>query len=233
MIRLINLSDFHYRPNWDEEVGLVLRKFLLDLEETAVTGTRNILVFSGDVVQSGEKAHYYSELADQLSMSLDAIGISRESRIIVPGNHDVSRENIQEKFLTHYGVLSQIREETAFNNALDKELREILAPKFQNYLSFSKAFTTTSDVGSLGGYGVGLDDQVGVYLLNSALCSHGSAKDTRGKKVCDKGLLMINTRAITNGRLRSSKIFGDLRSTKGSPSAISLRVLTTKASVYR
>lgn len=197
MIRLINISDLHFRNDWDEQVGLVFGKFLEDLKTSTSDGIRTILVFSGDLVQEGGDKMLFDSLYQKLNSSMSKYGIIEKNRIIIPGNHDICREQIKTKLLSHLGAIQQISNETDFNNSIESELKDILLPKFTNYFDFQDRFVSESNkLINFSGNGISLDDEIGIYLLNSAVCSHGGITDRSGVGINDKGKLMVNTRNI-------------------------------------
>ncbi len=195
-MRIIHISDLHYRKDWDEEVGLVFRKFVEDLR-AVYRENETILIFSGDLVQSGQDESLYLELLDKLSTALDGIGITSKNRFAIPGNHDVSQEDVTSRFLSHLGSIRQIEDETSFNNAIAGELKTVLFPKFGNFKAFATKFTEVkNEEHLLVGGGVDLDPDMGIYFLNTAITSHGGIKDTKGRPIDDKRLLAIETRNI-------------------------------------
>lgn len=191
MLRIINISDLHYQKGWDEECELVWKRFAEDVVSTPFDG-RTIIVFSGDLVQSGDSFENYHILRDKLNQLKAKVGISDEDMIFVPGNHDVQRSEITKQKLAHSGAIMQIEDELQFNNELEGELKSILKPKFNNYAEFLKDFCPTLE--ELNCYlegGIEIDKTRSFYVLNTALCSHGGINS-----INDEGKLSINTRDL-------------------------------------
>jgi hypothetical protein len=194
---IVHLSDLHYRQGWIEEQGVVLNGFFEDLGKqlAKIKNSEYYLVFSGDIVQSGDDTNSYDEFISSFSEKLAELGIPKRNRICVPGNHDVSTETIKLKQVEHEGVISQRLDETGFNNYISNP-SNILVDKFQKYNKFEQAFTGrgASDP-TITGTGWTIDDKIGIYCLNTALCSIGGlAKD--GEVNPDKGRLAIDTRNL-------------------------------------
>ena len=196
--KFLHLSDLHFRPNWPEEVDLVSKKFFHDLEESWSGGLDScILLFSGDVVFAAADRAQYDAFLESFGAKLDAIGITADRRIVIPGNHDVSRDFVKNKLILHNGALAELKSERDFNENLTSLSEDIFKGKFTNYLEFENAFSThTNSNNNLGGSGLNIGDSLGVYCLNTAICSSAGVQDSRGRTIEDHGKLMIDTRSI-------------------------------------
>ena len=94
-LTFLHISDLHYRPNWPEENDLVCQRFFEDLKTQILAFENPYLVFSGDIVLAGSNADFYSQFDKAFATCLDTIGLPKNRRICVPGNHDVSREALK------------------------------------------------------------------------------------------------------------------------------------------
>ncbi|MDD5701202.1 MAG: metallophosphoesterase [Dehalococcoidales bacterium] len=193
---IVHLSDLHYRYGWIEEQGVVLSGFFEDLgtQLKKINNADYYLVFSGDIIQSGDDSDGYDAFFSYFDKNLTEIGIPVNNRICVPGNHDVSTEVVSLNKVVHEGVISQGMDETSFNDYIFKP--NILTGKFQKYSKFEQAFAKFGLSSSkLTGAGWNIDDNIGIYCLNTALCSVGGlAKDHQVHP--DKGRLAIDTRTL-------------------------------------
>ncbi len=195
---IVHLSDLHYRRGWIEEQGVVLNGFFKDLgnQLAKIHNADYYLVFSGDIVQSGDDSNSYDEFISNFDNKLTELGIPISNRICVPGNHDVSTEIVELDKVTHEGVISQRLDETCFNDYISNP-SNILTGKFQKYSKFEQAFAEygLSCPTTITGTGWTIDDSIGIYCLNTALCSiGGSAKG--GEVHPDRGRLAIDTRKL-------------------------------------
>lgn len=194
---ILHISDLHYQPDWHEEINLISKHFFEDLQAQVEQYEDLYLIFSGDLVNAGSDAASYISFADNIANGLDDIGIHYNNRICVPGNHDVSRLALEEKLLPHNATLDSIKNETLFNNQVAIMDEMFLRDKFINYINYEKEFAKyTTCTTNLGGQGWGLTDQIGVYCLNSALCSTGGMTSKDDPKRTDYKRLHINTREI-------------------------------------
>jgi predicted MPP superfamily phosphohydrolase len=193
----LHISDLHYRPDWHEESELVCNRFFDDITVQIHNFENVYLVFSGDLVLKGEDDNQYCALLKKFSGALDEIGITRNRRICVPGNHDVSRSAIKPFLVMQDGSLSKINDERTFNDTLPQLSKTIFVEKFVNYGSFEAKFANyTCCKEGLGGIGWELEKGIGIYCLNTALCSFGGLEDPTGKIISDKERLHIDTRSL-------------------------------------
>ena len=193
----LHLSDLHFRAGWPEEIDLVCERFFADLAAQAKAFSNPYLVFSGDIVFAGADANSYSSFEGKFAKALDKIGIPRERRVCIPGNHDVSRDALQPLLLLQDGTLAVTKDERQFNDSLPQLSHALFAPKFSNYAAFEGRFAQYTCCSSeLGGAGWELDDGVGIYCLNTALCSYGGLPNSAGKLESDKDHLNVDTRSL-------------------------------------
>ena len=74
--------------------------------------------------------------------------------------------------------------------------KQYLPPSSCTILSANPPSLTTRCASCLGGSGWGLPGGVGLYCLNSALCSFAALKDAAGKQMSDRNRLLIDTRSL-------------------------------------
>jgi hypothetical protein len=195
--KFLHVSDIHYRTTWPEETGVVCQKFGEDLKTHQSAGENAFVVLSGDLVFSGEHAELYKGFMNSIAKDLDAAGFSKERRICIPGNHDISQAALKPLLLMQRGTLSQIRDETTFNDSIPVMSELIFDAKFSNYKDCESDFAHfTCFRDGLGGAGWELPGGFGLYCLNTALCSSGGLKDANGKPVPDRNELMVDTRSL-------------------------------------
>jgi hypothetical protein len=193
----LHIADLHYRADWHEETELVCNRFLEDITAQIQNYENVYLVFSGDLVLKGEDDNQYDAFVYKFSNALDNIGLTRERRICVPGNHDVSRSALKPFLLMQDGALSVIKDEKVFNDTLPQLSKTFFAENFKNYISCETKFAHyTCCKAGLGGAGWELGKGIGIYCLNTALCSFGGLEDSAGKTISDKERLHIDTRSL-------------------------------------
>ena len=193
----LHISDLHYKPDWHEEIGLVSGEFFKDIS-TQIKNFENLyLAFSGDIVREGANPQHYSAFQENFVVALDRAGISHNRRICSPGNHDISQTALDPLLLMQEATISAIKDEETFNNQLSQLSESIFSSKFKNYVSCEKRFAKyTCCHSGLGGAGWELEDGIGLYCLNTALCSCGGLNDSQGRAILDKERLLIDTRFL-------------------------------------
>jgi len=197
-IAIIHLSDLHYRKDWIENHGIVLDMFFKDLaKQIQQIGSSNIyLAFSGDAVQAGHDTALYDEFLHQFDNKLNDMNIPKSRRICVPGNHDVSIKQITSISVDHEGVVSQGLDESRFNDYVSNP-SNVFTDKFSQYGAFESRFVEFGALSSTKtGAGWEIADNIGVYCLNTALCSSGGLQGSGGTKLLDKKRLAIDTRCL-------------------------------------
>ncbi|MDO9177453.1 MAG: metallophosphoesterase [Agitococcus sp.] len=195
-IALIHLSDIHFRPNWHENLELVLSKFFADLESniSKINADKIYLAMSGDIVQAGDNTEQYQKFMMKFHQNLENFGIPKEQRICVPGNHDISTKHINDNFEIHQAFVGSQLGETDFNSFLSKKSSSIISDKFSNYIEFQDGFAKYGiAMQSIGGVGWSLSDNIGIFCLNTALLSSGGVKK---EGVFDYQRLAIDTRNL-------------------------------------
>lgn len=194
MIRIIHLSDIHYRQNWEENQGIVLNNFFSDLEKQILLTPNDTyyLIISGDFVLAGEDNQLFEDFLNIFDLELSKLNIPKSNRFCVPGNHDIERNIIDTKFIEHDSVVKRKMNEKEFNDYVSKS-ENIFREKFKNYISFSNRFSQlyNSEVDNFTGNGYFITDKISIYCLNTSICSSGGFKN-----IDDKGYLGIDTRHL-------------------------------------
>lgn len=196
-IAIIHLSDFHNIVGCYENHRAVINAFFSDLtiQLQSIRPTEVFVAFSGDIAQKGNDEYQYKDFLSIFDERLNALGITKDKRICVPGNHDLSQRWVNDNYIIHEGVVSQTLNEAAFNEFVLKA-PNVLTEKFTTYRAFESQFAAFgAGAEKSTGAGWNLTKEVGIYCLNSALCSSGGLIKN-GKSVEDKGRLQVDTRSI-------------------------------------
>ena len=144
-------------------------------------------------MQAGERENLYVSFLEKFEAKLTNLGIDASKRISVPGNHDLSRQHVGDNLTAHEALVSKQLDEKEFNDYCSKS-SNLLIQKFANYHAFEKRFAKFGTAGASGS-GWQLSDDLGVYCLNTALCSSGGI-EYRGSKINDEGRLCVDTRNL-------------------------------------
>lgn len=196
--KFVHISDLHYRQGWYESQGVVLEAFFEDLDRQVSDDNDSELyiVFSGDVVQAGGDKAAYAEVAKTFGQELNSIGIPYERRIVVPGNHDVETEVVSGAKVEHEGIIVQGLNEQEFNEYA-ANAPDLMSSKFSNYKTFADGFGKYGvSSNAMSGDGWSIDDQIGIYCLNSAWLSSGKFGN-------DEGRLLVDTRRVAKWSLEN------------------------------
>ena len=189
---IIHVADIHYRNNAPEGAASIVKAFLEDLKQQIGTlqDYQISIVITGDVVRAGSDIESYQAFITDMDSQLDAMGLPKDARIVIPGNHDLDRVMITEKFAEYEEIQKRhSTDETSFNDFVSNP--NILSDKFENFELFVSEFTGHGESFSRLGWGLKINDDVGVYCLNTALCSFGGENGVK-----DEGQLAIFSRGL-------------------------------------
>ena len=189
---IVHISDIHYRKNEPEGVSTVLKAFINDLnnQKSMLKEYSFFIAITGDIVYAGKDTEAYYYFSNELDEDLNNIGLSKERRFIVPGNHDVDQDIVKKK-------LSELKKVTYTYNKSERKFNdfitenEIFDGKFDNYMLFESDFAKYGINYSSIGKGWEIDSNLGVYCLNSAITSFGGVD-----KIKDEKELSIGTRYL-------------------------------------
>ena len=194
----IHISDVHFgqERGSDSHVHQDVREQLVaDARARAaeeVDGRIHGIVITGDIAFSGKEAQYI-QAGRWLDRLAEAIGCEREDVFVVPGNHDIDRDEMTpacELVLAAVRDQGEERLERHLRHAID---RELLYARFKGYRAFAEAYECRIEEES--GYTVNERVPIGprrslrIVGLNSALtCSPGDE---------DEGHLLVGARQRT------------------------------------
>lgn len=93
-VTILHVSDFHFRDKTQWSAEPILEKLLDRLRERRESGVRvDLIAVTGDIAYSGKASEY--AIARQFFMRLcDETGVDLSKLLIVPGNHDVCRDDV-------------------------------------------------------------------------------------------------------------------------------------------
>ncbi|MDD4652439.1 MAG: metallophosphoesterase, partial [Methanothrix sp.] len=187
-INWLHLSDWHQKGNeFDRQV--VLKALLKDIREREKINPClqkiDFVIFSGDIAFSGKAGEYQTANEQFFKPLLDVCGLTAKQLFIVPGNHDLNREEFE--FLSHELTEPLASEEKVQHWLTDDRRRSHLLGPFQAFSSFVKSYTgqEQADYANVRKMPIG-DKQLALLGLNSAwMC--GRNKATIG----DKGFVIV------------------------------------------
>lgn len=190
---IVHLSDIHFVTDFHESIGVVMRAFKEDVKEQVKSGEyEKYLVISGDLVKSGADNASYKAFISYISSCMEDVGIGKDRIFCVPGNHDINSAEIKKSLIGNKAVFGHVFGETEFNDWL-REQEEDVYRRFNNYnASMTDLSSYWMTKASVGGFGEGISDDVGIYLLNSAVFSVGGVRECGN----DFGRLCVDTRSI-------------------------------------
>jgi|GEM_PF-2407721 len=192
----LHLSDWHQKG--EEFDRKVVRDALIKDIEARVNISENLetvdfIIFSGDVAFSGKKEEYKAAVKYLIEPVLKATGLHKKDMFIVPGNHDLDRDEFE---LLPEALKYPLTNDNEIKKWLTDEKKRVrmLAP-FENYNEFVKSYA-----GGIYGdyYTLTIDEKkVALLLFNSSLMC--------GRTDSDYGKLIIGEPQIYNALEETKK----------------------------
>ena len=190
-ITWIHLSDWHQgKPQFDRTV--VLDGLIKDIGQRERIGTQlkqvDFIVFSGDLAFSGKEGEYEAAKINLFKPVLEATGLTPERLFIVPGNHDLDREEFE---LLPEALQKPFESEDLVKQWLEnKKKRQRLLEPFAAYKQFVAEYTgqESPDYASVRRLEI---NGISIALLgiNSSLMA--GRKNQQGGEVTDRGKLTV------------------------------------------
>lgn len=191
----VHLSDLHFGQERGSDTHLHrdVRERLIDdagtLAATEPSGKMDGVIVTGDIAFSGKEAEYL-DAGKWLDRLTSTVGCKDNDVMVVPGNHDVDRDEITpgcRVFLERILANGEEEMEQYLRNPRD---REVLYGRFNSYRAFAEAYACGIDTES--GYTVDRKVEVGpnrflrLIGVNSALACSG--------RDGEKGFLLLGAR---------------------------------------
>jgi len=94
-VRILHISDLHYRADDDDDRTPILRAVAEDLIAFRTEAPFDAAIFTGDLVFAGTSPEVFHDAFDQcITPILKSADLSTTQLVIVPGNHDINRDEV-------------------------------------------------------------------------------------------------------------------------------------------
>lgn len=181
-VRIIHLSDFHYKKEFDNDFNTIMHTISEKIKEriNQWEGT-NIIILSGDLAYSGTEEEYkkVGEKLEDLRKDTNSIGIFSS-----PGNHDIDRKKYPANYIldvdqciSHgdWDGLKKLEENILLNFNIEHP-EPYIEPYIEPYVKFSRSLEENNkvkvDYNGLTGVAKLLTEDkkcyMNIILLNSA-----------------------------------------------------------------
>lgn len=188
---LIIISDIHFERNESENQGKVIKEFFIDLEAQLKNIPKDSIycAISGDLVNKAAIPEIYELFYESFIKKLLKL-VFIDQIFVIPGNHDVNKTYVEDKYDDLQELLKSHSTEKEFNELVSDNYN-ILFPKFKAFKKFCQDKLPHIPYAHTGYY-VNILPEISLFFLNTALCAFGGAN-----KFKDKGHLSVDT-AILN-----------------------------------
>lgn len=150
-VAFVHLSDIHFGQERNKDLHInndikeasSSRDCRWQIQELAPESVAGVLI-TGDLAYSGKRAEYENAGAwlDRLTA---AIGCARTAVRIVPGNHDIDRDEISESIGDMLAAIEAIGEDKLIRYLKNEHDRNALLRRFQDYRLFAEAYDCSLD----------------------------------------------------------------------------------------
>ncbi|SPP92744.1 metallophosphoesterase [Bradyrhizobium vignae] len=208
-LNVLHLSDLHYRGEQDHDVKIVLNALTETIGLHASSEKIDLVVFSGDLVQSGaDRATFEQAIHNFVRPLLVECKLDSSRFVICPGNHDIDRDVVRGSKYVELGLLASLRSREQINAFIDEHwtmpIAGTIPPAFARLSKFyetqwiapnpSRHFANlflsihSFDIGPL---------RIGVALFNTAWRTTGEPDDVDrnrlvlGERVVDRAVDMM------------------------------------------
>ncbi len=199
-LRILHLSDLHYRPSEQSDLHLVLDALFDDVEKFLKRGMHpHAVVFSGDLIHAGDKGYsegredYKEARSAFVDPLLDLVGLDEDLFFICAGNHDIERGKV-DKYLDT-GLRQELIDRDSVNSLTDEfEDHPEVFRRMENFEKFkstlSMRYSTQSNVLFSTQVFAHEEFRIGVACVNTAWRAFGGLADygqlVIGERVLDK-----------------------------------------------
>lgn len=176
--KIIHVSDIHYDNFISETNGIVINSFFEDISKECNDIDNTYCVISGDLVNRGTKREYdifYDNFIKKLTEYVHLKNI-----ICIPGNHDLDRSIVENRFSEHETIANS-EDEEKFNSLIKQEEDNIIQKKFDSYTNFCKEKLFKLNCNHYG-FSEQLVPEISIFCLNSALLSVGGYNNIEDSK---------------------------------------------------
>lgn len=103
---IIHVADIHYRKDAPEGASSIIKAFLKDLKERIndLSDYQIYIAITGDIVQAAADIDSYEAFIVELDAQLEAMGLPKNTRIVVPGNHDINRKLVEDNLAEYKDI---------------------------------------------------------------------------------------------------------------------------------
>ncbi len=174
MIKILHISDFHYKKDHSDDFKEIVSKMASSLENQNI----DLIVFSGDLVHEASNVDIINEASNVLFIPLlETLKLDRTRILITPGNHDLKRGEEMPMVSSQLNGISSIKDLDLF--CQNQKQCECSLENFKNFNSFTTTFFSDNhknplyytDIINLNG------TSIGIVSFNSAWRCIDSQKD--------------------------------------------------------
>ncbi len=186
-IRILHLSDFHFREDREEDFSNVFCELGETVAKQVKDGNKpDIVVLTGDIAWSGKKKDYsLAQTWIDNHLLKHIVGFDKKNFFIIPGNHDVDREKIDHAARCLDKGLQEGDQHQTTGILKKANSRRTILERQQNYLEFANKYQKGDKLKTPWFYKIcKLNDvSIGFAGLATSLVAYGDDKKDYGNLV--------------------------------------------------
>ena len=188
-IGILHISDIHINKSSILEIKSLVHKLIEDIEKVKKENSLNInlICFAGDLIDRGDNAcqgEMQLQLAEEYFVQplIQAMGLSENDFILVPGNHEVDKNKIARIIEAGFAAMTSIED----INEIILEMKEEYKSRLEYFYDYMhNKYVPDAEKWNLG-YSVIRkinDVNVGIVGIDSAWRSSGAGPEERGRMI--------------------------------------------------
>ena len=200
-MKWLHLSDIHFNPSKDGADSIYLRNRLLEflrqknisVNKMFITGDfRDASCQEGTDEAAEDIANYISELAN-------IVGIKNKDILMVPGNHDLTRDFIDRQKIVIKNK-TEYKPENGVFNSLDTlvECFEFYKKVVAHIKGSDYTDNMFENIYKLNPHSFVMADDINILQLNTELLAGEIMEQEDRKRVLDEGMLSVGTKYVIN-----------------------------------
>ncbi|MBY3043685.1 metallophosphoesterase [Rhizobium leguminosarum] len=202
-LTILHLSDLHHRGTAAADQQIVVQALKDDIARIKRDHSVDLMVFSGDLVQSGgTEASFKVAASDVLEPIATELSLPKAHVFICPGNHDVDREAVRKQGYIETGLIQTLKTRDSINSFVDQYISadisaDVLPEAFSRMRNFYNAVWHPMTAHGVVVTPFSAIQKINVNGVSVAVCTFNSAWRCTGEGGnVDKGNLIIGERVI-------------------------------------
>jgi len=185
-LRLLHISDLHLAASLAQGQELLVSAMLRDVATLSRGSPIDVVVFTGDLAATGKAEEFAAARSVLLGPLLEVLNLPPDRFVLVPGNHDLDRDKIDEFLEPGLGQMANTETVDRLVNAPQFGQATARLDTWRDFYDdfYGKAHDASRPLGNVHRFTIN-GTVIGIAALNSAWRATGAPNDE------DKGRLLL------------------------------------------